>query len=238
MNNQAGNVLFIILIACALFGALSYTVANMMRGGSGTEISEQRAEVFAGEILDYARTVRQAVQTVAINGCDTLGISFSNNIVSGYAHSPVVSDSCQVFHVDGGGASYVIPHNDWLADVSGPPALQGQWYFPADVCIPDIGTSSTGCESDSGDNEDLIMILPYIRSEICTEINDILTDTKSALSGTGDEWLDAETKFTGAMSDGEVMDQDGRMNGCFAGDGGADTPASGTYHFFQVLKPR
>ena len=237
-TNTSGNVLFIILIAIALFSALSYVVSNMLRGGSGTEISEQRAEVFAGEILNYARSIRQGVHTVLINGCDVLDVSFTTSSLSGYDHTPAADNSCKVFHTDGGGISYIAPLDDWLDDVSGPPALQGQWYFPADTCIPDIGTSTTGCESDSTDNEDLILILPYIKAQICRELNNMISGSETILSGTDDEWPDGDTKFSGNMSDDTVLNQDGRMSGCFSGDGGTDTPASNTYHFFQVLKPR
>lgn len=235
-SSQSGNVLFIILIACALFGALSYAVSNMMRSNNPNQIGEQKGEVFATEILDYGRAVRQGVQAVLINGCDVTDVSFANNIVSGYAHGS--ADTCKIFNPSGGGVNYMAPLDDWLADVSGPPALQGTWYFPADVCVPDIGTGSSGCDSDGTDNEDLVMILPYIKSEICNKINKLVSGSNSTLAGSGDEWPDAGTKFTGSFSDGVALDQDGRMAGCFAGDGGADTPASGTYHFFQVLSAR
>jgi type II secretory pathway pseudopilin PulG len=235
--SQAGNVLFFILIAIALFSALSFVVANMMRGGSPTVVSEEKASVFAAEILDYGRTLRQAVQNVRINGCDDDDISFSNIFVSGYAHSPVVSNTCKVFNAGGGAITYVTPHDKWLASMSSPPTLQGQWYFPANICVTDVGSGGAGCGSDSTDNEDLVVILPYIRQEICEKINSRLNLGASALSASDDAWPSAATKFTGSYSDDTSIDQSGTMAGCFEGDG-ANTPASGTYHFYQVLLAR
>lgn len=236
-SDQSGNILFLILIAVALFAALSFVVSDMMRGGSTATISDEKASAYVSEILDYGRTLRQAVQNVSINGCDNTDISFSNIIVSGYAHSPVVDDSCKIFAPDGGAMTYVAPDSDWLAKVSPTPSLQGQWYFPANVCVLDIGKGGSGCDSDGNDNEDLIVVLPYIKQEICLLINRRLNLGASALSASGDEWPSAGTKFTGSFSDGEVLDQSGVLAGCFEGDS-TNTPASGTYHFFQVLKAR
>lgn len=236
-SSQSGNVLFLILIAVALFAALSYVVAEMMRGASPTAILDEKAGVYASEILDYGRSLRQAVQNVRINGCDDTDISFVNSTISGYAHTPAADDTCQIFAPDGGSMTYVEPDANWLARISPVPTLQGQWYFPASTCVLDIGNGSTGCDSDSSDNEDLIVILPYIKQEVCELINRRLNLGSTALSASRDEWPSAGTKFTGSFSDGEVLDQSGVLAGCFEGDS-SNTPASGTYHFFQVLRAR
>ncbi len=106
-NNEYGSVLFFILIGVVLFAALSYTVAQMMRGGNAEVISEQKAELYAEEIIDYARQVRLAIQNMRIsNGCSDEEISFENDVVVGYEHTPAVRDACKVFHPDGGGMNW------------------------------------------------------------------------------------------------------------------------------------
>ena len=62
INSQKGSVLVIILVAVALFAALSYTVANMMRGGA--EIGSEKAGIYASEILTYAQSVGEAVKII------------------------------------------------------------------------------------------------------------------------------------------------------------------------------
>lgn len=239
MEHQNGNVLFLLLIVIALFSALSFTVANMMRGASPETITDEKAGIYASEILDTARGLRQAVQNIRINGCADEDISFSNDIISGYAHAPTVSTSCQIFNSAGGAMTYTVPDPKWLANISGPPSLQGEWYFPANLCVEDVGSGSSGCDSDSTDNEDLVVILPYIRQDICETLNKRLNLGASALSTTGDAWPSSGDKFTGSYSDDTAMTlgTTGLISGCFEGDSG-QTPTSGTYHFYQVLLAR
>lgn len=237
--NQKGSAIFFILIGVALFAALGFTVSNIMRSGDPNVLSDQKAQLYANEILDYTRSLRQSIQSVRISGCDDTDISFANSFVSGYAHTPSTSDSCKVFNADGGGISYLSPVTDWLDGAQSAKTFYGEWYIPASVCVPDIGTSGsgTGCNTDSSDNEDLILILPYVREDVCIQINESLDQGSSIPSESGNGWTVANTKYNGSFSDGERLDQNGLMSGCFQGSG-SNTPGAGTYHFFQVLMPR
>lgn len=241
MNSQKGNALFMILIAVVLFAALSYTVANMMRGGNPQATGEEKAGLYADEIMDYGRALRQAVQTLRIsNGCAALDISFEDTLLSGYAHMPAVSDSCKVFNNAGGAVNYLVPAAELLDMDVAPASLRGQWFFPANVCVPGTGTAAAGCDSDSTDNEALIAILPYVSKAVCKRINEKLGITPANTDPpqeTSNAWTAAETKFTGTQSSDESLDQNSQMAGCFEG-AAASTPAAGSYHFYQVLLPR
>ncbi len=236
---QCGNVLFIILIAVALFAALSFAVSDMMRGADPNSIRREKAPLLADGIIDYARTLRQGVQDIRINGCSSAEVSFENSIVAGYEHAPVARDACKLFHGRGGGVNYARPPDSWLDITLSSPTLQREWFFPANVCIPEIGSApaGTGCNGDSEDNESLIVILPYILQDVCAAINDRLGLGAAPLTEVGDAWPSANTRFTGTQTDGTVLNQDRRMAGCFQGTG-TGTPPTGTYHFFQVLVAR
>lgn len=244
LKHQSGNVLFLILIAVALFAALSYSVANILRSGNPEMITEERAKILANEILSQARTFRQGIQMLRVsNGCSDTGVSFETPALSGYTHSPIVADKCKLFHQSGGGLVYVPPPEEVLdMGYSPAPALRGQWFFPADTCVPEIGTApaGTGCNSDSADNEAIIAVLPFIRKNICVQINKNLGVNNPGGNPpveTSNAWPAGNTKFNGGQNDTERLDQDGFMAGCFEGSA-TNTPPTGTYHFFQVLMPR
>lgn len=236
---ESGNVLFIILIAIALFGALSFAVSNMMRSGNAEAISEQRASILADEILAYARDIRQTVQNLRIsNGCEDEDISFENSIITGYEHtSPVARDECKIFHPDGGGLSYIAPIEDWLVTLSPVPVFRGEWYF-GPVCAEDIGQAGACSEA----TKDVVMFLPYINKQLCITLNDKLgVDNPSgdppveASNG----WTASNFKFTGDFSvGGTQLQQAGNRAGCFEGFNASSIPPSDTYHFYQVLLVR
>lgn len=104
LNYQRGNVLFLILIAVALFAALSYAVTKSTSGG-GSGADSEKANLIASELLQYASSLSVAINRMKmINGCDISQISFENSEIAGYNFS--TSDSCKVFHADGGGLTH------------------------------------------------------------------------------------------------------------------------------------
>ncbi len=236
-KKERGSVIFFILIGVVLFAALSYTVAQMMGGGNPEIISEQKADLYADEIIGYARSLRQAVQTARINGCADMDISFDNKAVAGYAHAPDVADACKIFGT--GGMNYLVPSPEWLDSTYAGADYYGEWFFPAGVCVPGIGTGDTNaCKSDGEDNEELIVFLPYLKGKVCEQINlalHVIEPGEALMAEAGNAWPVAVSKFTGAESDGESLDQGNQMNGCFPGSG---IPALNSWTFFQVLLPR
>lgn len=234
---EKGSALFLILVGVALFAALSYTVADMMRTGNPNMITEEKARLFAEEMLGYARSMRQAAQSVRIsNGCQDLQISFETPALTGYAHSPATADGCMIFNEAGGAINYLPPVHEWLDDAVTSP-LHGQWFFGANNCFPGTGSATAGCDSDNVNNEAIAAALPHVRKEVCLQANKLLGITNPnndapVLTITGTY---APVKFTGTQSDGASLNTGGRMVGCFKSDG---TLPANTYHFYQILLPR
>jgi type II secretory pathway pseudopilin PulG len=232
-----------ILVAVVMFAALSMIVAGMLRGGNPRTVADDKAQLYANEILSYARAMRQNVQSMKIsNNCRDLEISFENSTLTGYAHTPAAQEACRLFNANGGSMNYMVPPTSWLhMEFPGGPALRGKWFFPANTCVPGLGTAPAGgCKADSIDNEALIAILPYVRKDICVHLNDKLgveNPGGEPPAETDNAWLPAETIFTGTQADGEQIDAGGYMAACFEGAGSNDPPAN-SYHFYQVLLPR
>jgi len=99
--NTRGNALFLILIAVALFAALSYAVTNSGRGGSG--IDDEKAGLLASEALQWFATVQheftrmQMLDNIQIDGFDF------NPPAHGRA-TRCSSDDCRFFENLGGPA--------------------------------------------------------------------------------------------------------------------------------------
>lgn len=68
-SSQSGNVLFLILIAVALFAALSYVVTQSTRSGQGS-ISNERAALFTSSFLSYSVAISTRInRLITFEGC-------------------------------------------------------------------------------------------------------------------------------------------------------------------------
>ncbi|MCB1538437.1 MAG: hypothetical protein H6865_04535 [Rhodospirillales bacterium] len=161
-RQQSGNVLFLILIAVALFAALSYAVTQSSR--SGSDASKETNVINTASLTQYPNSVRTAVLRLIISGIDPLDIYFNRpDEFSGVGNTFFVGkESRGVFHPQGGGAAYQqIPAN---LTSGGTPI---DWKFNADFEIPLLGLSQTG----SGSGNELIAFGDGITQSICARVN-------------------------------------------------------------------
>ena len=110
MKVEKGNALFLILIAVALFAALSYAVTSSGRGGSG--IDKEQASILAAQITQYGASVAVAVQRIkTINGTQDTMFEWQNDVyetlggVKQFSSGINTNDrdsSDNIFSVDGG----------------------------------------------------------------------------------------------------------------------------------------
>lgn len=239
---ENGSALIYILVAIALFSALSFVMSQSMRGGDSGK-NEELLQLQATEILQYVNGLQRALRSMRIEGLEFSALSFENNIVAGYGHAGCSTDDCKLFNINGGGMAYQTPvAEDWLDGAQGAHPLYGEWYFPGDLCVLDVGSDTgAGCSSDGIDNEDVVIILPWIKENLCVQINQDLGITTGGepipTEGAGDAWNSDDRKFDGTTGDGETLDQGGRRYGCFEGTS-TNNPPAGSYHFFQVLWAR
>lgn len=169
MKKQNGNVLFLILIAVALFAALSYAVTTSSRSGEST-ISKDKAKLAASQINQYVSQLRQAINRLkVINGCSDTQISFSNPVRNDFDYTTPAPDRCKVFHPDGGGLSYLQPDSSWLASGYSH-SFYGYYQFTGKSHIQDVGTDNG---LSNGDSAELLLVFPYINSEVCAAFNDL-----------------------------------------------------------------
>ena len=243
-GTQKGSAFIYILIAIVAFAALSYSIT---RDSRSTGNFSQDATFAANDIMQYGTRLENAVEVLVSTGTDIRQISFENSAVAGYANA-AATDKNKVFHAAGAGVTYMAPEADWLDPAHSAKTFYGQWYFAANVCVPYMGSGGTTCNSDGSSNtEDIVVFLPYIKKDICLNINRRMDIAPCATDdpcddSAGNMWTVANTKFTGSFADGEAAYNSGgaylfKNSGCLEGSA-SNTPPAGTYTYYKVLLAR
>ena len=125
---QSGNVLFLVLIAVALFGALAYAFTQGSRTNVGwLEGEETKANATASAA--YTQAVNMAVKRLKLRGCTDAQISYETPSGNNVNADAPADQRCHVFRLAGGGVQF-----------------QGADVAPADVCT--TGPVGTVCTSD------------------------------------------------------------------------------------------
>lgn len=233
-KNTKGNVLFLILISIGLFAALTYTMAKTNRTATYSQESDDHAKTL--EVLSFAEKVGAAVNRVHFqNNCRTSYITFEHATGDGYtnAASPA-NERCHIFSHEGGAIKYLTPPTQLLDNDHAADSLYGEYLITGNVCIDKIGsgTEADGCDSDGVENEELLLILPWVKESVCRTINSILSNPK-LIEDEGQSF--GSSKFTGTFTDGfvisDILGGDVYNIGCFKS---SSAPGDG-YHFFYTM---
>lgn len=174
-RGERGNVLFLILIAVALFAALSYAVTSSSRSGGG-DANDESALVRSAQITQYPSSIRTSlIRMMVSNSVDPIDLIFAGPADFDTECDDLVSErpNC-VFHPGGGGATLTNVPADLVI-----PTATGEWYFSANYEILDIGTS-VGTDPDGND---IIAFLPGITNGVCDRINEELGITGDTTDG-------------------------------------------------------
>ncbi len=171
--SESGNVIFFILLAIVLIGLV--TAAIRSTGGSA-DIDNETLLIRATEIKQYSQELEAAVRYIIQNGASEEDIRFSHPDAHADYGDINTSSDFQVFHRNGGGASYRLPANG--IQVSG---VQS-WEFYGHSHAPYIG-------SNGSPQADLIAVLPDITAALCNKLNEMDgfdTATQPEDTGAGD----------------------------------------------------
>lgn len=164
-KGESGNVLFLILIAVALFAALSYAVTQSTRSGGGDASSETNL-VNSAQLTQYPAGIRTAMVRMIISGTGPEQISFNSpsDFGSGLPIDDTDTDTTDeernVFHPDGGGATYQTANPGVMAG-----SAAGVWSFNGNYEVPQIGSSGAG-------GNEVIAFLPGVSEGLCRRLND------------------------------------------------------------------
>jgi len=155
-EKEKGNALFMILIAVALFAALSYAVTQSGRSGGG--IDKEKAIIEAAQVIQYASSLRNEITKMrVIGGVTSSALDFDAPGSAGY-NAPVPEN--EVFNPLGGDQVWEIPSSTYLSSSQNPQT----WLFLTKI-IP-------GVSSGLADRVMWIWIEKNAyTTEFCTQIN-------------------------------------------------------------------
>jgi len=244
-KTERGNALFYILIAVGLLAALTYAVNQSMSGGGGATLTQEQSEVKATEIIEYGNILAQATGQLRLRGCRIDQLNLDNDHVGGYTNPDAPGDnSCDLFHVAGGGVNWRDIPADWLDSNQTAQTEYGNFFFPNDTCVMGVGTNNSA-DCNGIDDEELLLVIPWVREEVCIAINkllDITNPSGAPPTENAGAWDVSWPKFTGSLSGSEEIAEGGtaatslagKNAGCFEGNG-ANTPPADSFHFYRVL---
>jgi len=155
-NPEGGNVLFLILIAVALFAALSYAVTQSTRSGGG-DPDRETAILGGASLTQYPASLRTATIRLILSGTSVDQILFD---APSQANTGTEAQRARsLFLPTGGGALFQEAPANTMAN-----AAPGSWVFNGNFEINDIGLSGAG-------GNELIAFLPGISSSVCESVN-------------------------------------------------------------------
>ena len=230
LRKEDGNVLFLILIAVALFAALSYAVTSSTRTGGGDASSETNL-VNSAQITQYPASVSTAIVRMIISGTGISTMRFNRPAEFG----DLDTNSIGVFHPQGGGANYINSPASVMND-----GLLGEWVFNAELEVPDIGVAGAG-------GNEVIAFLDGVTQSICQKINeeygigssipvlsaDLSTEYRTRMYDDGTTDYTFPTANVPDIDDGSGT-FDGQPFGCFQNNGGG----LNDYVYYHVVVER
>lgn len=225
-ETERGNVLFLILIAVALFAALSYAVTQSSRSGGGDAGSETNL-VNSAQITQYPASVRTSIiRMIVSEGVTAAELEF--NMPSAFGSCTASNANC-VFHPSGGGGTHA-PAPAEVVTGSTPQS----WVFNGENEINLIGTTA-GSDAPTSSTAEIIAFLPNVLTAVCQKVNEELGVNGGSIPTETN--LDVTTEMTngvglvsgasGGTIGEDVTSLDGQAFGCFA--------QGGVNYYYHVL---
>lgn len=225
-----GNALFLILIAVALFAALSYAVTQSGRG-SGSLTRENTALEIA-RIENFASQVQSAITRMKVIGnIPEYLISYEDTFSNSTANASCTTTDCKLFEQGGGG----VPKGFSLgAAYQGAAAYAGKFWF-RNVTLAGMGDDNT---------RDFFLLFPNASLALCMAFNTHVGVTNTSGAPPVDDHGGAagEADYSGNISSQVTLadvPRYGESGGSpITGKAAFCVNDSGAYHIYMLLIAR
>ncbi len=152
-KRERGNAMIYVLVALALFGFLTMTLSRSGDQADGQDISDEQAEFYAQELMQYAASAQQAVDMMIISGTNIDELDFVTPDDAAFNTPPHIH---KVFHPQGGGLNYKAKFNKNIETET-----DGGWY----------ARPGKNVEWTTSTNNDVTLTAWRIKREVCERIN-------------------------------------------------------------------
>lgn len=165
---QAGNALIYVLIAIALFGALSFTLSRQTDNSEASTLDQERLELLATQIITYTAQVKSIVDQMIFSGTDINELEFMLPTHDDFNDAPHIH---KLFHPQGGGLNLArLPKNVISQTNNNPPA---GWYIGRFTNV-DWSTLGPGNDADLP-YQDVMLVAYQISKNLCANLNSKIT---------------------------------------------------------------
>lgn len=203
-KGERGNVLIYVLIAIALFAALSFTLGRQTDTSEAGTLDEERANLYATQLITYASQVKSVYDQMEMNGAlpDSAipGDRYSDfidfvlpNDTSGFNDPNTANNIYKIYHPEGGGLTRAsLPANmidDSNIGAGLPPA---DWYLGR---FNDMDWSTP--------DPDILLVAYGIAEAVCASINEKINgmpDIPVMTEPAHEVFVDENITFNGAAT--------------------------------------
>ncbi len=169
-KTESGNALIYVLIAIALFGALSFTLGRQTDTGEVGTISDEKAELYATQLISYAAQAKQIVDQMIFTNTDIDDIDFVLPSVAAFNTPPHID---KMYHPEGGGLMQgKIPAAIMTTGVAAPPSgwYLGRFNNVEWTALAQGNTAGPGLTEAPW--EEVILVAYQINQQVCEKINE------------------------------------------------------------------
>ena len=170
-KSENGNALIYVLIAIALFAALGFTLSRQTDTGEAGTLENERAELYATQLISYAAQARQVVdQMVFTSATDASQIDFTPPTDATFDTGTLIH---KIYHPQGGGLNPGTLPPAVINEVTTDP--DPGWYlgrFNNVDWTPLASGNTAGAGGAQAPYEEVILTAFQISEQVCGFINE------------------------------------------------------------------
>lgn len=203
-NSQSGNALIYVLIAIALFAALSFVMGRQTDSSESGVVADEQIKLYAVQLIDYTAQVKSVVEQMSFSGTFPEDLTFFLPGDANYESEATHLNIYKIFHPAGGGLNLAnLPEGVRAGNGTEVDPAPG-WYMGR---FNDINGTPTAAH-------DIVLVAYKIARPVCAAINEKITGTTAipALTGKARNFFIKESPSTPVHIDSTANGHGGSAN--------------------------